>query len=152
MDPVGFVASLLTLVDAFRGIISLISKYARVPQYVSELMESIFESQQMFKLLHNDIHSQFVIEPGDPRLQMVEKQARNAKCLLRKLFSKMDLPGMGKRLRRQSLLSKIQNAARMVYARLSWIISEEETKKMYRSFRTCTKTLSLIHQSLAGYV
>jgi len=31
MDPVGFVASLLTLVDAFRGIISLIYKYARVP-------------------------------------------------------------------------------------------------------------------------
>lgn len=82
-------------------------------------MESIFESQQMLKLLHNNIHSQFVIKPGDLRLQIVEKQARDAKHLLRKLFSKMDFPGMGKRRDGQSLLSRIQNAARMVYARLS---------------------------------
>jgi hypothetical protein len=154
MDPIsiiGFISSLSTLLTGFSGMLGIIAKLTNIPKYASELMQSISTSHDLFKILHDDIKDTFVIEAGDRRLDSVEKVTKDAKQLLRKLRRKMELPVRKKNRHSQNLSSRIKEGARTVTSRLSWIISEDDTKGLHRRFRTCISTLRVIHQSFTRY-
>jgi hypothetical protein len=92
----------------------LIAKFTNAPKHASELMDSIFESQELFKFLHDDIQNKFVVEARDPRLYAVERVTKRAERLLRSLLRKIELPGIGKHRHSKNLLSRIKEVARMM--------------------------------------
>jgi len=97
MDPVGFTASLLTLISTFRFLTTFISTLLGLPSYVRDLLDQLSMCHDVLNLLNDDIttHLSLNLPEDDDRLQAAQRTTKRAKRILRKLGTKMDLLGSG---------------------------------------------------------